>query len=149
MIPVKRALISVSDKAGVVEFARGLAERGVDILSTGGTAKLLAENGVPVTPVEEVTGFPEMMDGRVKTLHPALHGGILARRDRDINGPIHRDDAAKGGDAIAVASANVGVNSRIANRDAARIGVFDDRGCGLVELEHNPRSRVEVKKVRV
>src|SRR5947207_551381 len=80
MIQVRRALISVSNKAGVAEFARGLAEQGAEILSTGGTAKLLAENGVPVTPVEKVTGFPEMMDGRVKTLHPAVHGAILADR---------------------------------------------------------------------
>jgi phosphoribosylaminoimidazolecarboxamide formyltransferase/IMP cyclohydrolase len=80
MIQVRRALISVSEKSGVVEFARGLAERGVEILSTGGTARLLAEHGVPVTPVERVTGFPEMMDGRVKTLHPAIHGAILADR---------------------------------------------------------------------
>jgi phosphoribosylaminoimidazolecarboxamide formyltransferase / IMP cyclohydrolase len=80
MIHVRRALISVSDKTGVVEFACGLAERGVEILSTGGTAALLARNGVPVTPIEQVTGFPEMMDGRVKTLHPAVHGAILADR---------------------------------------------------------------------
>jgi phosphoribosylaminoimidazolecarboxamide formyltransferase/IMP cyclohydrolase len=77
---VQRALISVSDKAGVVDFARGLAGLGVEILSTGGTARSLQEAGVPVTPVEQVTGFPEMMEGRVKTLHPAVHGGILADR---------------------------------------------------------------------
>src|SRR5438105_14024650 len=80
MISIGRALISVSDKTGVVEFARGLVQRGVEILSTGGTAALLVRNGVPVTPVEQVTGFPEMMDGRVKTLHPAVHGAILADR---------------------------------------------------------------------
>src|SRR5437867_3882558 len=80
MTRIRRSLISVSDKTGVVELARGLAERGAEILSTGGTAKLLADNGVPVTPVEQVTGFPEMMDGRVKTLHPAVHGAILADR---------------------------------------------------------------------
>jgi phosphoribosylaminoimidazolecarboxamide formyltransferase/IMP cyclohydrolase len=80
-LPIKRALISVSDKAGVVEFARFLASRDVKILSTGGTAKLLAENGVKVVEVGDYTGFPEMMDGRVKTLHPKVHGGILARRD--------------------------------------------------------------------
>ena len=76
-----RALISVSDKTGVVEFARGLAARGFSIVSTGGTARVLAEAGVPVVQVAEVTRAPEMMDGRVKTLHPAVHGGILARRD--------------------------------------------------------------------
>jgi phosphoribosylaminoimidazolecarboxamide formyltransferase/IMP cyclohydrolase len=81
-VRIQRALISVSDKRGVVEFARGLSELGVEILSTGGTARALEAAGVPVTPVERVTGFPEMMDGRVKTLHPAIHGGILADRDR-------------------------------------------------------------------
>ncbi|UIN21881.1 bifunctional phosphoribosylaminoimidazolecarboxamide formyltransferase/IMP cyclohydrolase [Herbaspirillum frisingense] len=78
---IKQALISVSDKAGVLEFARALSAMGVNILSTGGTAKLLADNGVPVTEVADYTGFPEMLDGRVKTLHPKVHGGILARRD--------------------------------------------------------------------
>ncbi|MDA1191697.1 MAG: bifunctional phosphoribosylaminoimidazolecarboxamide formyltransferase/IMP cyclohydrolase [Candidatus Poribacteria bacterium] len=78
---MKRALISVSDKSGIVEFARQLAARGIDILSTGGTASLLRDNGVPVRDVSEATNFPEMMDGRVKTLHPAVHGGILALRD--------------------------------------------------------------------
>ena len=79
--PIRQALISVSDKSGLVEFARGLARFDVRILSTGGTAKLLAENGVPVTEVSDYTGFPEMLDGRVKTLHPKIHGGLLARRD--------------------------------------------------------------------
>jgi len=78
---VRRALISVHDKTGVVEFARALAGLDVEIISTGGTAKLLRESGVPVRDVADVTGFPEMLDGRVKTLHPAIHGGILARRD--------------------------------------------------------------------
>jgi phosphoribosylaminoimidazolecarboxamide formyltransferase/IMP cyclohydrolase len=76
-----RALISVSDKTGVVDLARSLHALGVTLLSTGGTAKLLAEQGLPVTEVAEVTGFPEMLDGRVKTLHPKVHGGLLARRD--------------------------------------------------------------------
>src|SRR5881275_1143448 len=76
-----RALVSVSDKRGVVEFARGLAALGFDILSTGGTAKLLAEAGVRVRQVSDYTGFPELLDGRVKTLHPKIHGGLLGRRD--------------------------------------------------------------------
>ena len=76
-----RALISVSDKTGIVDLARSLHALGVQLLSTGGTAKLLAEEGLPVTEVAEVTGFPEMLDGRVKTLHPKVHGGLLARRD--------------------------------------------------------------------
>ncbi len=77
---VKRALLSVSDKTGIVEFAKGLAELGYQLVSTGGTAKVLAEAGIPVTGVSEITGFPECLDGRVKTLHPALHAGILAMR---------------------------------------------------------------------
>ena len=81
--PIRRALISVSDKTGIVEFAQALAERGVDILSTGGTARLLAEQGISVTEVSDYTGFPEMMDGRVKTLHPKVHGGVLGRRGQD------------------------------------------------------------------
>jgi phosphoribosylaminoimidazolecarboxamide formyltransferase/IMP cyclohydrolase len=81
--PIKRALLSVSDKTGIVDFARNLAQKGVDILSTGGTAKLLADNGIKVTEVSEHTGHPEIMDGRVKTLHPKIHGGILARRGVD------------------------------------------------------------------
>ena len=80
---VKRALISVSDKTGVVDFARGLHELGVEIISTGGTMKAIADAGIPVKSVSEVTGFPEMMDGRVKTLHPKVHGGILGRRGQD------------------------------------------------------------------
>lgn len=75
------ALISVSDKTGIVDFARELHALGVHLLSTGGTAKLLAEQGLPVTEVADMTGFPEMLDGRVKTLHPKVHGGLLARRD--------------------------------------------------------------------
>ena len=79
---IERALISVTDKTGIVEFAHALVENfGVEVISTGGTAKVLEEAGIPVTPIEEVTGFPEMMDGRVKTLHPKVHGGLLARRD--------------------------------------------------------------------
>jgi len=80
MPELTRALISVSDKSGIVEFARGLAKFGVEIISTGGTAKLLRENGIEVKEVSEVTGFPEMLNGRVKTLHPKIHGGILAVR---------------------------------------------------------------------
>jgi phosphoribosylaminoimidazolecarboxamide formyltransferase / IMP cyclohydrolase len=78
---IKQALISVSDKTGIVDFAKALSQQGVKLLSTGGTAKLLAEAGLPVTEVADYTGFPEMLDGRVKTLHPKVHGGILARRD--------------------------------------------------------------------
>src|SRR5262249_20560092 len=82
MSRVGRALLSVHDKTGVVDFARGLRELGVEILSTGGTAALLRDSGLEIMDVAQVTGFPEMLDGRVKTLHPAIHGGILARRDQ-------------------------------------------------------------------
>src|SRR5260221_8799597 len=81
MIPIRTALVSVSDKSGLAEFARGLARFKIKILSTGGTARLLADAGLSVTEVADYTGFPEMLDGRVKTLHPKVHGGILARRD--------------------------------------------------------------------
>ncbi|WP_106477162.1 bifunctional phosphoribosylaminoimidazolecarboxamide formyltransferase/IMP cyclohydrolase [Phytohalomonas tamaricis] len=81
--PVRRALLSVSDKTGIVDFAHALSEQGVELLSTGGTFRILKENDVPVTEVSEHTGFPEIMDGRVKTLHPRIHGGILARRGQD------------------------------------------------------------------
>ena len=79
--PIAQALLSVSDKSGLVDFARGLGALGVRLLSTGGTAKALADSGLSVTEVGDYTGFPEMLDGRVKTLHPKVHGGILARRD--------------------------------------------------------------------
>ena len=93
MVHSRQALISVSDKTGAVELARALARLGFRILSTGGTAKLLGNAGVAVMEVSDVTGFPEMLDGRVKTLHPAIHGGILARRDL----PAHMDALASAG----------------------------------------------------
>ena len=79
---IRQALISVSDKTGVVAFARALQASGVHLLSTGGTAKLLQGEGIPVTEVSAHTGFPEMLDGRVKTLHPKIHGGLLAQIGR-------------------------------------------------------------------
>ncbi len=81
MKPITRALMSVTDKSGLAEFAKFLAGYQIEILSTGGTAKLLRDHGVPVVEVSAFTGFPEMLDGRVKTLHPKIHGGILGRRD--------------------------------------------------------------------
>jgi len=90
-MPIKRALISVSNKEGLVEFAKGLAAEGLEILSTGGTAKALREAGILVTDVSDYTGFPEMMDGRVKTLHPKVHGGLLALRDNK----KHMEEAKK------------------------------------------------------
>jgi phosphoribosylaminoimidazolecarboxamide formyltransferase / IMP cyclohydrolase len=83
LTPVRRALLSVSNKTGVVEIARALQARGIEVLSTGGTAKLLAQEGIPVREVADYTGFPEIMDGRVKTLHPRVHGGLLGRRGLD------------------------------------------------------------------
>ena len=83
LTPVRRALISVSDKTGLLDLAKDLAGMGVELLSTGGSAGMLREAGLEVTDVADVTGFPEMMDGRVKTLHPRVHGGLLALRDND------------------------------------------------------------------
>ncbi|MDA8672432.1 bifunctional phosphoribosylaminoimidazolecarboxamide formyltransferase/IMP cyclohydrolase, partial [Gammaproteobacteria bacterium] len=82
-VAIRRALLSVSDKAGLVPFAQALSDLGIELLSTGGTYRLLQEAGIPAIEISEYTGFPEMMDGRVKTLHPKVHGGILARRDQD------------------------------------------------------------------
>ena len=93
MKPITRALISVTDKSGIVEFGQFLADHNVEILSTGGTAKALREGGVKVMEVSDFTGFPEMLDGRVKTLHPKIHGGILGRRDL----PSHQEQMAEHG----------------------------------------------------
>jgi len=93
MIKIQRAIISVYDKRGVVEFSHKLKEYGVEILSTGGTSQLLETNGINVTPIAQVIDFPEILDGRVKTLHPRIHGGILARR----NNPSHTQELAAHG----------------------------------------------------
>ena len=82
MAKIQRALVSVTDKTGIVDFARRLSGMGVELISTGGTAKTLRENGIAVKDVSEVTGFPEMLDGRVKTMHPRITGGILAVRGK-------------------------------------------------------------------
>ena len=81
---IRRALISVSDKTGILPFAQALADLGIEILSTGGTYKLLKAERIPAIEISKHTGFPEIMDGRVKTLHPKIHGGILARREKDL-----------------------------------------------------------------
>jgi phosphoribosylaminoimidazolecarboxamide formyltransferase/IMP cyclohydrolase len=91
VLTISRALMSVTDKSGLAEFAQGLAQMQVEILSTGGTARLLREAGVAVVEVSDYTGFPEMLDGRVKTLHPRIHGGILGRRDLE----SHRQQMAQ------------------------------------------------------
>ncbi len=93
MVRIRRALVSVSNKSGLSEFARFLHETGVELLSTGGTARFLRENDIPVVDVSEYTGFPEILDGRVKTLHPAIHGGLLAVRDK----PSHQDQMRQQG----------------------------------------------------
>ncbi len=104
MRKIKRALISVSDKSGVVELAKALADLKVEVLSTGGTAKTLRQNGVGITDVSDYTGFPEMLDGRVKTLHPKIHGGILGQREN----PDHVETMAKHGiEAIDMVVANL------------------------------------------
>ena len=99
---IKRALISVSNKEGVVEFARQLHEAGVEIVSTGGTMKAIKEAGIPVTYVSDVTGFPEIMDGRVKTLNPYIHGGILAVRDNPEHVKEMQEHKITGIDLVAV-----------------------------------------------
>ncbi len=91
---IKRALISVSDKTGVVEFAKALSELGIKIISSGGTAKTLQANKIECAEISDVTGFPEILDGRVKTLNPKIHGGILARRDKK----SHLEELKKHGD---------------------------------------------------
>ena len=99
---IKRALISVSNKEGVVEFARQLHEAGVEIISTGGTMKAIKEAGIPVTYVSDVTGFPEIMDGRVKTLNPYIHGGILSVRDNQEHLTQMQEHGIKGIDLVVV-----------------------------------------------
>ena len=134
--PIRRALISVSDKTGILEFAQALAERDVELISTGGTARLLAEHGLTVTEVSDYTGFPEMMDGRVKTLHPKVHGGILGRRDQDdaimaehgiqpidmvvVNLYPFADTVAKAGCILADAVENIDIGGPTMVRSAAK-----------------------------
>ena len=126
------ALISVSDKTGVVELARALASLGVKLLSTGGTARLLADAGLEVTEVAEHTGFPEMLDGRVKTLHPAIHGGLLARRDR----PEHMTAIAQHG----IATIDLLVVDPDHDADRVTVALLEEvirsasnKGCTVVE----------------
>src|SRR3954452_18576886 len=103
LVPVRRALISVSDKTGLLEFAKSLHnDFGVELISTGGTAKFLREAGLPVTDVSQVTGFPEMMDGRVKTLHPKIHGGLLALRDNPEHAAAMREHGIKPIDLVCI-----------------------------------------------
>src|SRR5690242_6132596 len=98
--PIRRALLSVSDKTGLVDFAKGLARHGVALISTGGTAKALRDAGLAVSDISELTGFPEMMDGRVKTLHPKVHGGLLALRAKKEHAEAMKDHAIEGIDLL-------------------------------------------------
>src|ERR1700687_5749548 len=102
MEKIARALLSVSDKTGLVDFARGLSAHGVELVSTGGTAKLLREAGLKVTDVAEITRLPEMMGGRVKTLHPKIHGGLLAVRGNEDHERALKDHAIPRFDLVAV-----------------------------------------------
>src|SRR5213083_2877023 len=114
--PIRRAILSVTDKTGLVDFAKKLTGMNVELISTGGTAKLLRESGIPVKDISDLTGFPEMLDGRVKTLHPKVHGGILHRRED----PSHRAAVAEHGIA---AIDMVVVNLYAFEKTAAKPGV--------------------------
>jgi phosphoribosylaminoimidazolecarboxamide formyltransferase/IMP cyclohydrolase len=102
MAEIKKALISVTSKEGVLDFARGLSSLGVQILSTGGTARILREGGVEVTDVSEYTGFPEMLDGRVKTLHPKIHGGLLGLRSNAEHRAVMKEHGIENIDLVAI-----------------------------------------------
>jgi hypothetical protein len=129
---IKQALISVSDKSGIVEFARSLSALGVKILSTGGTAKLLADAGLSVTEVADYTGFPEMLDGRVKTLHPKVHGGILARLIWPSIGPRLRRTVSRrsiSSSSISTRSPPPSRKSSARSKTRSRISTSADRQC--------------------
>lgn len=169
MTAVKRALISVSDKTGIVEFAQGLAELRIEILSSGGTAKLLTEKGLKVKEVSDYTGFPEMMNGRVKTLHPKVHGGILGRRGVDddvmiqhkilpidlvvVNLYPFEQTIAKPGCDLATAIENIDIGGPTLLRSAAKnhesvTVVVDNRDYALVLNELNKNQRKVSDKLR-
>ncbi len=124
MIKIKRALISVTDKSGLAELAEGLSRFGVELISTGGTARAIRESGAEVKDVAQVTGFPEMLEGRVKTLHPKIHGGILARRDSD-------DHLAQ------LEEAGIGTIDLVAVNLYQFEKAVADPGCGLEEAIEN------------
>ena len=167
-----RAILSVSDKTGLVDFARGLSGLGCELYSTGGTKKALAESGVPVQSVSELTGFPEILDGRVKTLHPAVHGGILAKRNLDAHvkeleknkiGPIDlvvvnlypfRETVARPGVSMDEALENIDIGGPTMIRAAAKnhphvLVVVDpaDYGPVLEQLKSGEIGQVERRKL--
>ena len=172
--PIARALLSVSDKTGLVEFARGLADAGVALLSTGGTAKALAAAGLAVTEIDAYTGFPEMLDGRVKTLHPKVHAGILARRDSSehaatlaahgippidlvvVNLYPFRETIARAGCTLAEAIENIDIGGptlvRAAAKNYAGVGVVvdpDDYDALLHELKSNAGALTAATRFRL
>ena len=172
--PIARALLSVSDKTGLVEFARGLADAGVALLSTGGTAKALAAAGLDVTEIDAYTGFPEMLDGRVKTLHPKVHAGILARRDSSehaatlaahgippidlvvVNLYPFRETIARAGCTLAEAIENIDIGGptlvRAAAKNYAGVGVVvdpDDYDALLHELKSNAGALTAATRFRL
>src|SRR5258706_14717790 len=129
---IRRALISVSDKSGLIDFARALAGYGVEIISPGGTAKALRDAGIAVTDVSAATGFPEIMDGRVKTLHPKIHGGLLALRDKPDHAQAMRAHGIEGIDLLvcnlyafeSVAAASSSFAETLENIDIGGAGVI-------------------------
>ena len=168
MFAIRRALVSVTDKTGLVDFAKGLQEFGVHILSTGGTAKLLREQGVAITEVADYTGFPEMLDGRVKTLHPKIHGGILGIRENDahvktmaahgiepidmivVNLYAFAKTVARPGCTLAEAIENIDIGGPTMIRAAAKnylyVAVVTDPGDYQAILEELRRSRGKISR---
>ena len=144
MQQINRALVSTSDKTGIVEFAKGLAAFGVEMLSTGGTARALADAGVPVRPISDYTGWPEMLDGRVRTLHPKVHGGLLLNREDQAHMKWMDDNNVKpidivisnlypfekvveGGTDLETAAENIDIGGPSMTRSAAKAALLYDR----------------------
>jgi len=140
-LPVRRALISVADKTGVAEFAAGLAKQGVEIVSTGGTEAVLREAGVDVRAVEELTGFPEILDGRVKTLHPHLHAGLLAVRDNPEHAETLREREIEQIDLVCV-------NLYPFENTVARLGVSEDEAIENIDIGGPTMIRAAAKNHR-
>ncbi len=127
LVKIKTALVSVSDKTDLIPFARKLVHYGATIISTGGTAKALSEAGIDVTPINEVTGFPEMMDGRVKTLHPKVHGGLLSLRDKPEHAKAMTDHGITAIDLVCV-------NLYPFEKTVAQEGVTDDEAIEQIDI---------------
>jgi phosphoribosylaminoimidazolecarboxamide formyltransferase/IMP cyclohydrolase len=138
-VPLRRALISVSDKTGLVEAARALADAGVELVSTGGTRKAIADAGLPVKDISELTGFPEMMDGRVKTLHPKVHGGLLAVRGNAEHVASMTEHAIEPIDLVVV---NLYPFAQTVEKGASREEIIEGRKSTRLNSSHNPASRM-------